>query len=145
MQVRQLGQCLPGGEAGAGERAAVSSLGASGTGIRARAGTRVWRARLPAVAQVGVIGDPGAGAQVGDVAPACRKGAHAIDAGHMAWLPVGMTLFDEFPVHQLKAMIRLATDLVPGPGVGVCRVRMRRSGSPGRASTEAWGMVHGDS
>ena len=146
VQVRQLGQCLPGGEAGAGERG--GRLVAQGIGHRHQGASRHQgvAGKAAAVAQVGVIGDPGAGAQVGDIGPQCHQGAHAIDAGHMAWLPVGMTLFDEFPVHRIEGDDPVGDEDLVGPGGGE-----RLPGEDelvrfaGGVPAPGLGMVHGDS
>ena len=55
------------------------------------------------VAQVGVIGDPGAETQMADVGAEGHDSAHAIDTGHLTILPVGVAIFDQLPVHRIES------------------------------------------
>ncbi len=102
VQARQLGQCLPSGEAGTGQ--GCGGLVTQGIGHRQQGAG--WypgvAGKAAVVAQVGVIGDPGTEAQMADVGAEGHDSAHAINAGHLTVLPVGVAIFDQLPVHRIE-------------------------------------------
>ncbi len=102
VQARQLGQRLPGGETGTGQgggRLVAQGIGHRQQGARRYPGVT---GKAAVVAQIGVVGDPGAETQMADVGAERHDRAHAIDAGHLTVLPVGVAIFDQLPVHRIE-------------------------------------------
>ena len=82
-----------------GRRLVAQGIGHRQQGARRYPGVA---GKAAVVAQVGVVGDPGAETQMADVGAERHDSAHAIDAWHLTILPVGVAIFDQLPVHRVE-------------------------------------------